>query len=144
MKRIASIAIFLLLGGCPTTRPRDRVEVAPGIYEDTLLSELAPEQYVEVCRAGGDTCTVATTPSEPLFCVSSEGGVCPLAPFDDTNDELFGCILSLQVRIEWNRTNDCTTATVNDWIQCNREQLEQCRTAPGRWNVPSCAPVACQ
>ena len=148
MKKSPYLALFTvtLLAGCPTAAPRNRVEVAPGIYEDTLLSELSPEQSVEMCRAIGDSCNVATTPTEPLRCVSSEGGVCGRAPFDFDDPELvrFSCLRLLRLRLEINNRNGCTSATVRDWIQCDREQLEQCQNAPGRWDVPSCAPVACQ
>jgi len=134
---------FTMVTGCPTTRPRDRVEVAPGIYEDTLLSELSELQQEAVCIALRDSCFVATPGEEIFWCVNGMGGYCARAPATFVSDEVPDtCLSNLRLRIARNG-QDCT-ATVGAYMQCDRDRWQQCQTAPGEWTLPSCVPVNCR
>jgi hypothetical protein len=141
--RLGLVSALLLATGCPTSVPRDRVEVAPGIYEDTLLSELSERQQEAVCTAMRDSCMVATPGEEPYVCANGLVG-CSRADALSVNDELptRTCLLNMRFRIERNGP-DCT-ATVGDWMRCDRDRWVQCQTAPGEWTLPSCEPVNCR
>ena len=143
MKRIATVASFTLLAGCPTAAPRNRVEVAPGIYEDTLLSELSEPQQEAVCIALRDSCFVATPAEEPFTCATGTSS-CGRYPATFVNDEHPNtCLGIMRGLIADNTRNDCNTDTVGQWMQCDRDRWQQCQTAPGEWNLPSCLPLRC-